>query len=395
MKSAPDVGDRLSPACGLCGFHKTCKSPKLTVNGNGDRRILVVGSVAGQTDDLEGRFVFEPGLRLLLAKLGLSEDDCWFTKAVICHNGSSSSFKKKVEASSAAVDHCRPSLIRTIRELKPVGILLVGPIAISSAITWMWGKAAGETDRWVGYLIPWKEMNCWVAPTYAFYDDNPFLQAKTRAHVKQLVRSVKKGRPYEEGYKWKPNIHHITAAEAVPILKAIVRRQLVTAFDYETTMLKPEGPGSHILSAAVCVNGSDGLWTGAFPFDMSDEKFLSAWRKYLRARIDKIAANMKFEIRWSVAKLGVMPRQIVFDTMLGAHTLDHRTGVSGVKFQAFARLGVGAYSDVVDEYLKSDDPSKPNQAIQQIAMPDLLQYNGMDALVEYLLYESQLKELET
>ncbi len=77
------------PRCGACGLYKTCKSPKMTPDGAGRRRILIVGDMPGAAEDaLDRPFVGPAGqyLEQVLASMGVDlREDCWLTNALICH----------------------------------------------------------------------------------------------------------------------------------------------------------------------------------------------------------------------------------------------------------------------------------------------------------------------
>src|SRR6187401_3486076 len=76
------------PRCGICNLLNNCRSPKIPVNGQGRKGILIIGDAPGDTEDRQNRFfaghagVF---LRDALGKFGIDlERDCWSTSALIC-----------------------------------------------------------------------------------------------------------------------------------------------------------------------------------------------------------------------------------------------------------------------------------------------------------------------
>jgi hypothetical protein len=78
--------------------------------------------------------------------------------------------------------------------------------------------------------------------------------------------------------------------------------------------------------------------------------------------------------------------------MQAAHILDNRRDVSGLKFQAFVRLGQPAYDEHISPFLKSKNSNTANR-IKRLSIEDVLLYCGMDSLSEYKLAEIQMKEL--
>jgi hypothetical protein len=98
---------------------------------------------------------------------------------------------------------------------------------------------------------------------------------------------------------------------------------------------------------------------------------------------------MKFEERWSAAKLGVRVRNWWWDTMQAAHWENPIDGITGLKFQAFARLGISYFAEDVEGYFEAPTNSQRNK-IHQIPIQQLLDYNGMDAISELLLASVQM-----
>ena len=104
----------------------------------------------------------------------------------------------------------------------------------------------------------------------------------------------------------------------------------------------------------------------------------------------KIAQNLKFEDRWTRVKLGHPVRNWLWDTMLAAHVLDYRRGITSLEFQAFVQLGVQLYDKHIKPYLKSVGQSRFNR-IKELDLKDLLLYNGMDSLLTYKIAMKQMK----
>ena len=109
-------------------------------------------------------------------------------------------------------------------------------------------------------------------------------------------------------------------------------KKTITAFDYETTGLKPHAKGQEIL----CIAVSNGERTVAM---MMQDGMRGTLRGYLKSPSTKIAANMKFEEAWSRVILNCPVENWHFDTMLAQHFLDSREGITGLKFQAYVRMG--------------------------------------------------------
>ena len=111
--------------------------------------------------------------------------------------------------------------------------------------------------------------------------------------------------------------------------------------------------------------------------------------------VPKIASNLKFEERWTRHKLGHGIRRWCWDTMLAAHVLDCRPGITSVKFQAFVLLGVGEYNDHIAPFFETVRGRCLNDAELEISLEHLLQYGGEDALYEEMVARAQWKQFET
>ena len=113
-------------------------------------------------------------------------------------------------------------------------------------------------------------------------------------------------------------------------------------------------------------------------------KVIPAMKWFLRSDCPKIGWNCKFESRWSRKKLGVWPRNFVFDGMLAAHVVDNRSEVTSLKFQAFVQLGQESYNDYILPYLKGDKQGgNEKNRVKEADLPRLLTYCGMDSLLEF------------
>jgi hypothetical protein len=198
------------------------------------------------------------------------------------------------------------------------------------------------------------------------------------------------GRPWPDGcVPLESRIRQIYDPQEINAeLDKITQTAQIVAFDYETTGRKPEWDTQIIVSMAVAYTAGDELHCISFPVyaDTHD-----AIRRFLASDIRKIAANMKFEDRWSRSKLGVQVRRWWWDTMQAAHWENPNSGVTGLKFQAFAKLGVPYFAGDVESYFESETNSQRNK-ILSVPWPKLLTYNGMDAIVELLLASQQMVE---
>lgn len=370
----------LTPKCGACGLYRNCKSPKMKPWGRGALGILIVGTSPGDTDDqLHKPFMGEDGqlLREVIGQLGVDFEDLKITNSIICHPPHDKMPKKGKE-----VGWCRPNLIHTIEGFAPSVIITLGRHALESVIQDHWRSDIGVLERWVGAQIPLGTY--WVCPTwhpsYLLREQNIMRERMFREHLEAALAidtapevlpdfSTRIEKLYNE-------------REIIQALRSFDQPGASIAFDYETNCLKPEYPQARIFSCAV----SNGRRTVAYPWH---GKAMDATSVLLQSsRTFKIAANMKFEERWTLKHLDHPVTNWDWDTMLATHAKDNRTAVCSLKFQAFVQLGVPTYSDKAGPYLATVNGTHYNR-IHELDLGLLLHYNGMDALLEWHLARKQ------
>lgn len=384
---------RTVPQCGACGLLNLCETPKMKVAGRGARGVLFVGAAPGGAEDTAGRpFVGEAGERLRRVlhnvKFDLDEDG-WATNAIICRP------PKDRSPTNNEIGYCRPNLARAIRELQPTVIVLLGGSAVAGALGADWREDTGPIGRWVGWRVPHQGFNAWVCPTWhpstLIREEDPVLDRQFQAHLRAAVRYNEcpwpAGRP-----GWTNDVQHILDPDkAAKRLRQIAQRtEGAVAWDYETNMLKPDDERARVVSCAVAWGRKEPEECIAYPWAGAA---VAATGELLRAPIKKIASNLKFEDRWTRAVFGHRVRGWVWDTMLAAHVLDNRPGITSVKFQAFVRLGVPVWNNKIEPFLKTKGDETVNRIYREIDIKDLLTYNGLDALLEFRVAVDQIREL--
>lgn len=384
------------PKCGACGLFKTCKSPKMTPTGSGKKKILIVAEAPGKEEDDRGiQLVGNSGKELMkvLAKFGIDmRRDCYLTNTLICRPPDNATPTNK------QISYCRPNLIKTIEDLNPKVIILMGGPAIKSLIGYIWkeevSKGGGKktpvksVGQWVGWQIPCHKFKAWVCPTFhpsfLLRAKNPVVDQMFADHLEAAVNI--ESRPNIKSFEdkvWRIYNPEEAAAAIRSLMKTPDRPM---AFDYETNCLKPDHLDARIVSCSI----SDGETTISYP--MIGEA-IKQTRLFLRSPIPKIASNLKFEERWSRRILKTRVRNWLLDTMLASHVLDNRQGITSIKFQAFIRLGVEGYDKHLAPYLKSKKGSHLNR-IGEIDLGQLLLYGGLDSLLEWEVAMQQIPELE-
>jgi len=380
------------PRCGACGLYKHCKSPKMPPTGKGRRKILLVGEAPGKTEDEDNeQFVGKAGkyFKNAWSEVDIDMDvDCHKTNALICrpHTDNDTNRSPKPEE----LDHCLPNLQSTIKSFNPEIIVAAGLPALKSVLHGQWIGGIKKIDPWVGWTIPSQKYNVWICPVWhpsyvMREEENPRGGTAVPLLFQQHLRAISKlsGRPWDSVPNYRNQVEPILSSkEAAKIIRKYRRLGWPGAFDYETNMLKPDSAEAEIYTAGICWKGKR---TIAFPFH---GPAVDEFKKWLLSPCRKIAQNMKFEDRWSRAKLGIEVQGWFWDTMINAHIYDNRTGCTGLAFLALVWLGFPAWDQNIHPFLESEYANEKNH-IQDIELRDLLVYNGIDCLVEYKVFELQ------
>lgn len=384
----------LLPRCGACGLLKTCQSPKMPVAGRGERKILVVGEAPGATEDEHNQpFIGQSG-QLLQRTLEQADvnlfRDCWVTNSLACRPVDNATPTEK------QIDYCRPNLLRALQELKPEVILLLGASAVKSLLSWLWKEDVGKIGRWVGWQIPSQKLNTWVCPTWhpaailrnERDQQSGVMELLFKRHLKAACSL--KGRPWAEVPDYRKDIRLIfDPLEADVYLDGFLggaeSSGKPVAFDYECEGLKPDNGKLQIVSCSL----SDGESTCAFPWH---GPVIKRMQTFLRSLVPKIASNAKYEERWTRKVFGHGVRNWAWDTMLAAHALDNRPGITGLKFQAFVQLGVDAWDEQAKPFLRADGSNAKNR-IREVSLDKLLLYNAYDSLHEWQVAQVQARQL--
>lgn len=388
------------PSCATCGLYQTVLSPKMEPFGNFKRGILNIGEAPGEMEDKRGK-QWQGQVGMLLQKtyekLGIDLfEDCLNINAINCRPTKNGGNRPP---SPHEVACCRQRVSRVIAEHKPKVIVILGNQALISIMGHRWKKDLGKITKWRGWTIPDRDYNAWICPTF-----HP-------SYVARTIGFTNKGKEVET--IWKQDLERAINLEAMPeyegeakhveiitdlsILNDVRRsgRNTMVAIDYETTGLKPHAEGHKIICASVAVAENK-----CFAFMMSGD--VTPFTKLLRSsNISKVAHNMKFEEAWSEVYLKTPVNNWVWDTMLTAHMLDNRTGVTGLKFQTYVNFGVMGYDDSIAPYLKAVDKKNSNthnRILELIKTPNgkeqLLTYCGLDSLFTYRLALKQRMELK-
>jgi uracil-DNA glycosylase family 4 len=349
-----------------------------------------VGEAPGADEDKAGKnFRGSLGtlLRDSLQAVGQRLEDCGQTYAMICRPPEGRSF------TDVNINACRPALLTTIDRLKPKVVVLLGSAPVRSLIPAERGGSVGALEKWLGFTIPSLQHRAWLCPTYSLLSlarsgEDPTMLKLFQEHLRKAFSLVgKEPRAYSMKELW-AKVETITSPrEARLRLKKLAKQEGVVAFDYEANAIRPDRDEARLWAASFCLNGED-----TFSFKIENEETLRAISPVLRSpRLRKIAHNVKNEERWTRAKLGHPVVNWDWDPMIAAHVIDNRQGITGLKFQVFLYFGIPDYNKFVTPFFETG--KNGFNRIHEVDTKDLLNYNGVDSLVTYMVAEEQKRVL--
>ena len=385
-----------SGECEKCGLFKSCKSPQMGYVGKGEKSILIVAEAPSEADDKSGAPMSGDTGKWFKEKLktkGIDLDrDCWKTNAVACHT---------TKVTKSHVKQCSTRLRRTINELKPRYIWLMGTDAIYSLFHER--ESVTTAERWRGLCIPDIERQAWILPLYhpayvlRMEHDDHFQNTFDR-DLSHAIRCSKSDIIPEKMCLKGAKIEK-TFDGVIKILNNVLDTEPEKlAFDYETTGLKPYRAGHRIATISFCTSYGESY---AFPYQYrthftqeQQDKIADLWVEILtHPKIKKIAHNSKFEDMWTREFFGIDIHPMWWCSMNAAHILDNRSEFSGLKFQALIRWGIPDYDSSIAKYLKNESKDTPYNKVMDAPLNDLLLYNSIDSLLTYRLQEEQEEEL--
>jgi len=378
-------------SCASCGLSTNCLSPKIPPFGKFKKGIMILGEAPSETEDRAGQPWRGKAGRLLektLANLGVDLfEDCVSINSCNCRPPDNRT------PSNHEVDCCRSSLLKAIEEYMPKVIIPLGNTAIYSLIGHRWKKELEGINKWRGWSIPDQDLKAWVCPTYhpSFVMRGGIEDAPETIWIQDLEQAVSMTEVPFLKYK-KPVIDVIEDLSVLLDIKADL-----ISFDYETTGIKPHADGHRIVCASVA-DSPDHVYVFMMPNSKKEREPFAIilgipW-------IGKMAHNMKFEDTWSVIRLKTEVYGWQWDSMLAAHVLDNRTGVTGLKFQTYVQFGVIDYDSEISPFLHSNGKSgnSLNTVMELIKTKEgrdkLLHYCALDSIFEYRLAMKQMKQMD-
>lgn len=395
----PD-GKHLS--CNSCGLYRDVKSPKMVPYGSFEKGIMCIGEYIEETEDLRGKpWQGKAGtlFKKTLEELGVDLfKDCISLNATNCRAIDENGKTRKPKPFE--VDCCRRIVLAAIKQYKPKVIILFGITAVQSVIGNRWKKDLGTIQKWTGWTIPDQEFQAWICPTlhptYVLREDKPEVTNVWKQDLLNALETVntKLFPVYKE-----PTIHYLSENELGQLRRIKFGK---IAFDYETTGLKPHGKGHRIVCMSIAVSTDE-----VYAFMMPTNKALQQPIIELLENPDvaKIAHNLKYERMWTFNCLrGTVVQNWKHDTMIKAHLLDNRTGITGLKFQTAINFGIFDYASEVTPFLSPTNGESEkgangiNQLLEYVKQPGnaqkVLKYCAYDSIFTFRLSLLQNQEIE-
>lgn len=378
--------------CPACKLYKYAESSKMDPYGNFKKKIMVIGEAPGAIEDAKGKpFQGKTGRRLqrVLLELGIDLfDDCISLNAINCHP------KDNRTPTPHEIDCCRIEKVESaIIKYKPKVIIALGNSALQSLIGDKWKKDVGGISKWRGFVIPDHDYKCWIAPTYhpSFVerDGGKAIETIWKQDLRNAIDHANKQFPGRINANIKI-IKDLKKLENFNMLSFI-------AFDYETTGLKPHAKGQRIVSCSIATSPED-VVTFMIPDTLYGRRPLL--KLLSDPQVGKRAHNMKYEEAWTRVRLRTKVKNWEWDSMLAAHLLDNRPGITGLKFQTYVNFGVPDYSSEIEPYLQGEkkNANSLNKIQELIKTKDgqlkLLHYNAWDSIYEYNLSMKQIEIID-
>ena len=358
-------------SCESCGLQGSCDSPKIKPYGRGDLEILIVAEAPGRDEDSAGRPLVGRSGRVLtqaLDTLGIDMDrDCWRTNVVQCRP------PENRKPTPQELQNCYPRLASQIRHFKPSLILSFGVTAHKVLLQPPFEPQANAVR---GKLFPSPFWNAWVGclshPSFVLHGGmEPVDFTRDLKTVFEKFANAPASFPsLDETY--------IDTVINPKYLNTLIdqwsKEKTHTNFDYETTQLSPYLEGGELLTCAIADSENHAVFLPLYQLGEADRRGMDeAIRRYLTSDISKSIQNATFEFCWSMEILGVEPRNVIWDTMVGAHVVDERKLITNLEFQTFENWGTDYKSGVDRGDIAGTDGGV------------LARYNGLDAITSLSL----------
>lgn len=392
-------------SCMQCGMFKTNKNPKLSYTGEGKRGCLIVAEANGRKEDEVGyQLVGDVGnyFRSKLKDEGVELDRDFFKiNAVNCcpYTPDLNSFR---EPKDDEIKYCRPFVEKAIQETKPKFIWLLGRAALKSFFMDYFSHIKMST--WRGWCIPDTRYNAYILPmhhpSFAMRCENERKANELAVWKRDLKNAVKcLDKKDFDPIDSKQDVHCLYKFGDVNDALDLLNNGYVSlaAFDYETTGIKPFVKGHKIVSISFAIdNGASYSFPFEYPNHFSESEISEIrkkWKRFLKSDIYKVAQNIQFEEIWSSVIMNTPVSNWYHCTMLGAHVLDSRSGITSLDFQNYKNFGIYPYGSEIEQYKKAENSNAFNN-MTRCPIDKLLVYGGLDSKWALKNYHKQDLEFE-
>lgn len=404
--------------CSYCKLYYQCINPQISYSGTGSSKIMLLLPPPSLEEDYTGVSGTSEANRWLLHEIrlmGINPDDCYIVHLTGCYT---EKFNAKY------TQYCRARLENLIEELAPNVVIAFGTETLTATVGVDFTRALGDIEKWRGFCIPYRRWNCWLMHTYSPKEvvlDHKFKEKdgepkKTfseiadsiqysgmfRLYKRLLLQDIKKAYTYL-GKKFPVRPETVIPAKYVSTEEAVSwiarnydwlsqdKKRLLVC-DLETSGLKCYDNRQFIYTVALLANPED----CCISFKLTLET-IAPLKKLFSLKPRVVGANFKFDYTWFRKKLDIIADNLYGDTVLLAHLLDNRDGITSLKFQTYVRYGI-AYEDTVHKYLeptaqeRKDHGSNALNTITEAPIEDLCYYNALDVVYTYFVFNDQLAE---
>jgi DNA polymerase len=372
--------------------------------GKFKKRILNIGEAPGAEEDKKGRqWQNKVGkmLQRTYQDLGIDLfDDCLNINSINCHPTDKGGKNRK--PAPLEISCCRNKVIDVIETYKPNVIILHGGSAIESIIGHRWKKDLGGITKWRGWCIPDRDFNTWICPVFhPSYVERGEEEIETiwKQDLKRALSMTDILFPI-----YTNDTNKIVILDEQEDVEAYTnalkdfyirsKKNNLLYLDLETTGIKPHAKGHRIMCISLC-DSPDKAYTFTIPKEKHNKLLLNG---ILKSDAPKGAHNLKFEQNWIREHLGFEVNNWRIDTMLMAHLLDNRQGITSLKQQVYFRFGVVDYDSDIRQYIEAKEKggNSFNEIVKAFESKQvkkkIMVYCGLDSLYGYNLAMIQLKE---
>jgi DNA polymerase I-like protein with 3'-5' exonuclease and polymerase domains/uracil-DNA glycosylase len=441
------VDTTLTNQCSSCTGRANCKHPCLD-NYKGTNGILLLFGSPSKFEDDTG-IPFQDNImdwyKEKFDAIGIDFDACSKAHVTGCYVKDNKSLTKYLKK-------CENRVIDFIKEIKPKLILAFGSTTLNITVAKDYTRDISNSTRWRGFLMPYRAYGfpTWLLTTFDFSEvclqdcfSNIIKNKEAKEHKlittpKEIEEAVSFHSSYKIAHRlfltdirkavigYKKPIPE-DPAKTIPVHVLKDKEEIIDylqktytylknnpnktiTLDLETNGLKTYDKNKRIYSCAIYADPA----LGAFSFPLNPVYATTKYNKNdeipkadtditfglihiaeLNPRI--VGANFKFDLCFLAVCLGIKFEHVVWDTVVVAHLLDPRDGVTSLKFATYTLFGV-AYEEGIHDYLKSSDEDREirgTNALNDIfnaPIDDVLYYNALDVVYTYSVMKEQYKQ---